>query len=45
VSEIKTGGIRMIPIVGGYQVWTKRFGSGSIPLLTLIEVEAVAVKP
>ena len=35
MSEIKTGGIQMIPIAGGYKVWTKRFGSGSIPLLTL----------
>lgn len=35
MSDIKTGGIRMIPIAGGYKVWTKRFGAGSIPLLTL----------
>ena len=35
MSEVKTGGIRMIPIAGGYRVWTKRLGSGSIPLLTL----------
>ena len=32
---IKTGGVEMIPIDGGYKVWTKRVGSGTIPLLTL----------
>ena len=32
MREIKTGGIQMIPIAGGYKVWTKRFGSGSIPM-------------
>lgn len=35
MHEIKTGGIQMIPIAGSYQVWTKRFGSGSIPFLML----------
>lgn len=35
MSCIKTGGVQMIPIAGGHRVWTKRFGSGSIPLLTL----------
>ena len=33
--SIKTGGVQMIPIDNGHRVWTKRFGSGSIPLLTL----------
>ena len=35
IKSIKTGGVQMIPIAGGHRVWTKRFGSGSIPLLTL----------
>lgn len=35
MSSIKTGGVQMVPIDGGHRVWTKRFGSGSIPLLTL----------
>ena len=35
MNSIKTGGVQMIPIDGGHRVWTKRFGSGSIPLLTL----------
>jgi proline iminopeptidase len=35
-SEIKTGGVRMIPVVGGkHRVWTKKVGSGPIKLLTL----------
>ena len=35
MSKVKTGGVEIIPIEGGYNVWTKRFGSGSIPLLLL----------
>ena len=35
MQNVKTGGVEMIPIDGKYTVWTKRFGSGSIPLLTL----------
>lgn len=35
MTNVKTGGVQLIPIDGGYTVWTKRFGSGSIPLLTL----------
>jgi proline iminopeptidase len=33
--EIKTGGVRMIPVDGKYRVWTKRVGSGRIKMLTL----------
>jgi proline iminopeptidase len=34
--EVKTGGVRMIPVVGGkHKVWTKKVGSGPIKLLTL----------
>jgi proline iminopeptidase len=34
--EIKTAGIRMIPIEGGkYKVWTKRVGKGKVKVLTL----------
>ena len=34
--EVKTAGIRMIPIEGGkYNVWTKKIGSGRIKVLTL----------
>jgi proline iminopeptidase len=34
--EVKTGGVRMIPIEGGkYQVWTKKLGAGKIKVLTL----------
>jgi proline iminopeptidase len=33
---VKTGGSRLIPVVGGkHRVWTKKVGSGPIPLLTL----------
>lgn len=35
MGEIKTGGVRMIPVDGKYQVWTKRVGSGPITMLTL----------
>ncbi len=34
-GEVKTGGIRMIPVDGKYHVWTKRVGSGKIKVLTL----------
>ncbi len=34
-GEIKTGGIKMIEIDGGYKVWTKKVGSGNIKMLTL----------
>jgi proline iminopeptidase len=33
--EVKTGGVRMIPVDGKYRVWTKRIGSGRIKMLTL----------
>ena len=32
---VKTGGARMVPIPGGYNVWTKRVGHGPVKLLTL----------
>lgn len=32
---VKTGGSRMIPVPGGYKVWTKRVGGGAVKLLTL----------
>lgn len=35
-GEIKTGGIKLIPIEGGkYKVWTKKVGGGSIEMLML----------
>lgn len=35
-AEVKTGGVRMIPVGGGkYNVWTKRVGSGGPTMLTL----------
>ncbi len=35
-AEVKTGGVRLIPIDGGkYKVWTKRLGAGPIKVLTL----------
>ncbi len=34
-AEVRTGGVRMIPIDGKYNVWTKRIGSGRIRMLTL----------
>src|ERR1700756_127537 len=35
-DEVKTGGVRMIPIDGGkFHVWTKKFGRGKIKILTL----------
>jgi len=33
--EVKTGGIRMLPVDGKYRVWTKKVGRGPIKLLTL----------
>jgi proline iminopeptidase len=34
-SEVKTAGIRLIPVDGKYKVWTKKVGSGPIRVLTL----------
>lgn len=35
-AEVKTGGVRMIPIDGAkYRVWTKRVGRGRVKMLTL----------
>src|SRR5712692_2817126 len=34
-SEFNTAGIRLIPVDGKYNVWTKRVGSGRINMLTL----------
>jgi proline iminopeptidase len=34
-SEVKTGGVRMIEIDGGFRVWTKRVGRGNIKMLLL----------
>ena len=34
-AEVKTGGIRMLPVDGKYKVWTKKVGRGPIKLLTL----------
>jgi proline iminopeptidase len=34
--EVKTAGIRMIPVEGGkYKVWTKKVGAGKVQVLTL----------
>ena len=33
--EVKTAGIRLIPVDGKYKVWTKRLGAGPIRVLTL----------
>ncbi len=33
--EVKTGGIRLIPVDGQYHVWTKKVGSGKVKVLTL----------
>src|SRR5437879_1028324 len=34
--DVKTGGVRMVPIMGGkYRVWTKKVGSGPIKVLLL----------
>lgn len=34
-GEVKTGGVKMITIDGGYKVWTKKLGQGKIKMLTL----------
>ena len=34
-TEVRTAGIRLIPVDGKYKVWTKKVGSGPIKLLTL----------
>ncbi len=34
-GEVKTGGVKMIEIDGGYKVWTKKVGNGKIKVLTL----------
>lgn len=34
-KEVKTAGIRLIPVDGKYKVWTKKLGSGPIKMLTL----------
>ena len=34
-GEVKTGGVKMIEIPGGYKVWTKKVGNGKIKVLTL----------
>jgi len=34
-AELKTAGVKMIPVDGKYQVWTKRVGNGPLPMLTL----------
>jgi proline iminopeptidase len=33
--EVKTGGIRLIPVDGKYKVWTKKVGPGTPKILTL----------
>jgi len=35
MGEVKTGGARMIPVDGKYEVWTKRVGAGPVKMLTL----------
>lgn len=35
MGEVKTGGVKLIPIDGGHRVWTKRVGSGPARMLTL----------
>jgi proline iminopeptidase len=34
-AEVKTAGIRLIPVDGKYKVWTKKLGKGPIKMLTL----------
>jgi proline iminopeptidase len=34
-TEVKTAGIRLIPVDGKYKVWTKKLGKGPIKMLTL----------
>ena len=35
MTEITTGGAQMVPVDGGYRVWTKRVGDGPARMLTL----------
>jgi proline iminopeptidase len=35
VSEVKTGGVKMVEVDGKFHVWTKRVSSGPIKMLTL----------
>lgn len=35
MNEVKTGGVQMVPVDGKYRVWTKKVGTGPIPVLTL----------
>jgi len=35
MDEIRTGGVKLIPIEGGYNVWTRRAGEGPVRMLTL----------
>ena len=35
MTQIKTGGVQMIPVDGKYQVWTKKVGNGPVTILTL----------
>ncbi len=35
MAELKTGGVRMIPVDGKHKVWTKKVGSGPVKMLTL----------
>jgi proline iminopeptidase len=34
-AEVQTGGVKMIPVDGKYQVWTKKIGDGDIKVLLL----------
>lgn len=34
-AEVKTGGSKLIPVDGKYNVWTKRVGTGPVKMLTL----------
>jgi proline iminopeptidase len=34
-AEVKTAGIRLIPVDGKYNVWTKRVGASKVKMLTL----------
>jgi len=33
--EVKTGGVRMVPVDGKYRVWTKKVGGGPVKMLTI----------
>jgi proline iminopeptidase len=35
MEQVKTGGVRMVPVDGRFQVWTKSIGMGPATLLTL----------